>query len=281
MTHEKTHGPEHEKGGPDELPANIATNTANFDRLLSAADDTVQKALETLDNLSVSKSDPVSMSGWRITPVTNGALDILGWYRQINTADALSNATPITAGEPGYHSHMVINASVAVGLPFDVTITGMSVNETTGATTPGDTEVISVTANGYYQSTKSWIDAVVFSVAAGKSATIDVYRTTYWDRGNLDFVVDGARLEWYPSNPTWDIDIGLYQVEDDGSLTTIKRFQFASTDTPPRAGDDEPGKDKVLDLAHVIAGAGKEGLIVRADDQTNIETLYLGVNINE
>lgn len=266
---------------PFDSAMNVISDTTDYGRILSAADDTVQKALDTIDDISVSKRDPASMAGWRITPVSNGDLDILGWHRKINTADSLSNASPITAGEPGYHSHMVVDVSAAVGLPFDITITGMSVNETTGATTPGDTEVISVTANGYYQSVKSWIDTVVFSVIATKTAIIDVYRTTYWDRGNLDFVVDGARLEWYPSNPSWDIDIGLYHLADDGSLSVIKRFQFASTDAIVRAGDDQPGKDKILNLAHAIDGANKEGLIVRADDQTNIETLYLGVNINE
>lgn len=217
---------------------------------------------------------------WRITPTENNTISLLGWNIQTNTAENLTNATPITAGEPGYHSHFIIDVSGATGLPFDITVTGRSVDEATGTTTPGDTEIINVTANGYYQTTKSWIDAVIFSVIAGKSCTIDVYRNTYWDRGNENFTVHGCRMEWKPDAGSWSIRIEILSVNDDGSITVIDDVTFASTDSILRASNGKYGKYKRGDYDKYINGANKEGIIVRVD-VNNISDFYIEVKYHE
>lgn len=218
--------------------------------------------------------------GWRFAPTENAIISLIGWNIQTNIAASLTNATPVTAGEPGFHSHFIIDVSGASGLPFNITVTGRSVDESTGVTTPGDTEIINITANGYYQTTKSWIDAVVFSVSAGKSCTIDVYRNTYWDRGNQDFCITGCRFEWKPDAGAWSIRLEILKVNDNGSLIAIDDVTFASTDSILRADNTKYGKYKRGNYNTDINGAGKEGIIVRVD-VTNISDFYVEVKYHE
>lgn len=218
--------------------------------------------------------------GFRIAPTSNGQIDIIGWNIVTDTAHALSNATPLTISEPGYHSHIMIDASSVVGAPFNLTITGRSVDESTGVESPGDTEIISITADGWYQSTKSWVDAVILSVPAGKTLTIDVYRNTYWDRGNKDFTITGSRLEWTPDVATWSIQIEVLKANNDGSITIIDSTTFANTDGVPRAANGKPGKYKRGNYNTLVNGAQKEGLILRMT-QTNIESFYVEVKYDE
>lgn len=211
------------------------------------------------------------------TPDYNGTLSLLGWNRQTDAAASLTTAAPVTASIPGYHSHFVIDVSSASGLPFTVRVTGTSVDESTGTETPADTEDISVTANGYYQSVKSWVDAPQFSIVeASKSCTIDIYRVTYWDRGNKEFTITGCRMEWEPSVSSWSIQLKIEKVNEDGSIAVIVDVTFANTDTPPRAGTDDPGKYKRLDFNTFVDGIAKQGLLVSVT-QTAIKYFLLEV----
>lgn len=214
--------------------------------------------------------------GWRMSPDSNGVISLLGWYRQTDAAAALTSAAPVTPSVPGYHSHMVVDVSAAVGLPWTLRHTGTSIDEDTGAETPADTEDIAVAANGSYQSIKSWVTAPQISIVEGsKSATIDVTRATYWDRGNRNFTIGGIRLEWEPGGPVWSINAKVYHIEDDGSVDILYDRTFTNSDSPPRAGNGQPGKDKFA-LNHAVLGANKEGLIVEID-QTAIADFYLEV----
>lgn len=232
---------------------------------------------DSSDFLAVDTSQRLT---WRVAPTENDVISLIGWYIKTNTAANLSNATPITAGEAGYHSHFVMDISGAVGLPFDITITGCSINESTGVTTLGDTEVVNVTGNGNYQSVKSWIDAVVFTVIAGKSCTVDIYRTTYWDRGNKNFTVSGSRMEWKPDAGNWEIRLEILKVNNDGSITIIDDTTFTNGDAIPRAANGKYGKYKRLNYSTVINGTNKEGIIVRVD-VTNISDFYTEVKYHE
>lgn len=217
---------------------------------------------------------------YRISPTANGVIYMIGWNIVTDSAYALSNAAPLTISEAAYHSHIVIDASSVVGAPFDLTITGRSISETDATETPGDTETISITANGYYQSTKSWLDAVVLSVPAGKTMTVDVYRTTYCDNGNIDFTLTGARVEWTPDAATWDLNVDIIKVNANGSLTTVDTFTFANTDGVLRAANTKPGKYKRLDYNTSISGSTSEGLIVYVD-QTGLQDFLIGVKYDE
>ncbi len=219
--------------------------------------------------------------GWRFAPTSNGTINMLGWYIQTDVAAALASGAPVTPAVPGYHSHFVLNVSAAVGLPFTVRFTGTSIDENTGAEIPADTEDLAVTVNGYYQTVKSWVTAPSISIVEGaKSCTIDIYRITYWDRGNNNFTVVGCRLEFEPDAPTWSIQFNLYRVNDDGSMTTIDSTTFADSDTPPRAANGDVGKYKRGDYSTFVAGAVREGLVIEII-QTNIADLYVEVTYNE
>lgn len=214
---------------------------------------------------------------FRIDPTSNGEESLLGWYDTSDTSKSLSSSTPVTATMKGYHSHYVFDVSNATGLPFTVRLTGTSINESNGNTTASDTEDISVTSNGYYQSEKSWVDDVEFSIVeSSKSCTIDIYRTTYWDRGNNDFTVNGCRLEWEPDAGEWYIKVRLIHLDDSGSMSYIDNIEISDTDTIPRAENGVSGKYKRGDYNHIINGAGKEGLIIKVD-QKAIKSFLLEV----
>ncbi len=208
-------------------------------------------------------TDVKSSLSFNEAPTANGLLYLIGWYIRTDSAASLTSAGPVTMAEPAYHSHIVLDISAASGLPFTVRLTGTSINEITGATTASDTEDINVTANGFHQSVKSWVDAVQISIVEGsKSCTIDVNRVTYWDRGNLNYTVSGARFEWTPDAVSWSIQFRVLHVEDDGSVDVLDDVTFANGDSLLRAEKDKPGKHKRGDYSHAVNGANKEGVIL-------------------
>lgn len=54
-----------------DLATNIAANTQNFNNILSASDDTVQKALNTIDSLTILKSEVSNISGYLNTQINS------------------------------------------------------------------------------------------------------------------------------------------------------------------------------------------------------------------
>lgn len=221
------------------------------------------------------------MLHFSFVPPGNGAICVLGWHTKTDSAASLTNGTPVTATVAGFNSHYVLNLTASSGEPYTITATGTSIDEATGVETGSDTEAISVTGTGWYQTTKSWVDAVVFTVPAGKTATVDVYRTSYWDRGNREYEAAGTRLEWKPDAATWSIQFQIQKVAADGSVSDIDNVTFANTDTPPRADNGQVGKYKRTDYSTAIAGDGKEGVVISIVDQTAIECIHLGFRFNK
>lgn len=199
-------------------------------------------------------------------PGGNGEIELLGFHELTDTAHALASGTPLTLAKPCYHGHVALSLSGVTGAPFNLTLTGTSVDESTGVLSPADTEVIEITGDGYVQSSKSWIDAPVASVPAGPTATVDAYRVTYWDRGNADFKVVGSRFEFTPNNPTWSAKASIRKVNNDGSVSTIYDFSTSSTSPDPkRAANGDTGKDKRGDLSTTLLGAQNEGIVASVD----------------
>jgi hypothetical protein len=217
---------------------------------------------------------------FRDTPTFNGYLKILGWYNVSDLSIALDSTTPFTATIAGYNSHYVLDISNAVGLPFTIRCEGKIVDEVTGIYT--DTfEDITITANGHYQTAKSFIDYGDFSIVeADKSCDVDLYTTTYWDRGNKDFTVTGCRLEWTPVQNNWDIDVGIYKVANNGEKVIIDKVEFHSTDTVKRAGEDLSGKYKRGDYNTFCEGSNMEGLVVEVENQQGIGSILLEVKFD-
>lgn len=216
-----------------------------------------------------------------VMPAGNGALPLQGWYTKTDTAEDLAFATPITASVAGFHSHYVINVSSSVGHPYTIVATGTSVDEASGTETGSDTENISVTGNGWYQTAKSWADAVVFTITEGESCTIDIYRTSYWDRANRNLTATGSRMEWTPDAATWSIQLLIQKVSNDGSVSTIDDVTFANTDTPPRADNGEIGKYKRTNYDTAIEGSANEGIIISIVDQVAIESISVDFRYNK
>lgn len=214
-------------------------------------------------------------------PPGNGALACTGWHTKTDSAQSLTNATPVTASVAGFHSHYVISVSASVGHPYTIVATGTSVDEATGAETGSDTENISVTGNGWYQTTKSWVDAVQFTITLGETCTIDVYRTSYWDRGNRDFTLTGVRMEFKPDAATWSIQFRVQKVAADGSVSDIDNVTFASTDPTPRAANGEVGKYKRTNYNTAIEGSDSEGIIVSIVNQVAMESIFVEMRYNK
>lgn len=216
-----------------------------------------------------------------VMPAGNGSLPLLGWYKQTDSAESLTFATPVTASVPGYHSHFVIDVSSSVGHPYTIVVTGTSIDEATGAETGSDTENISVIGNGHYQTVKSWADAVQFTITEGESCTIDIYRTSYWDRANRNLTATGVRMEWTPEAATWSIQLRIQKVANDGSVSDIDNVTFANTDSPPRADNGGVGKYKRTDYDTDIEGSANEGIIISIVDQVAIESFSVDFRYNK
>ena len=210
---------------------------------------------------------------WAMTPTYNGEINWLGWYEQLNTNQSLNSSNPRTSTRAGYGSHFATNVTNANGLPFNITVTGHSIDEATGTITSNDTEVINITANGYYQTDKAWVGTVTLSVASGKSCTITLYRTTYWTYNNQDFNLSNIRIEFMPSSATWKLETIIYKVENSGDLTQLFNKNLQSSDTYPLASENISGKYE-QELSSIISGSQNEGIIVVVD-QTSLYNFNL------
>lgn len=217
----------------------------------------------------------------RITPTANGIQEVIGWYELTDSAVALTSAAPVTPSVPGYVGRYVIDVSSSVGLPFTIRLTGTSANTITGVEVPADTEDIAVSAGGYYQSAKVWVDAPSISIVeASKSCTLDIYRVAHWRQGDSAFKVEGIGVEWVPDSGAWSLNLEYIKVNTDGSKTTIESFTFASTDTPPRAENGIAGRYIKQDYTIVIDGAQEQGLYIQADT-IGIAHFYTEVRYDE
>lgn len=266
-----------------DIPGLTAETTVDNADLVMLYDDSFAALRKmTVANLlaTVVPNSSMTSIGWAETPTFNDVHNLAGWNEITDTAQALSSAVPFTMSTAGYHSHVVLDISAAVGLPFTVRVTGRSIDEDDGTTTPSDTEDIAVTANGYYQTTKSWIDAVSISIVEGsKSCIVDAYRTSYWNRGSEDFHISGSRMEWTPGQNTWNIQMQLLHVENNGSIDVLDDITFASTDAIPRAAKKVQGKYTRNDYNADILGNNKEGIVVIVD-QTGIRDFSLEIKYN-
>ena len=214
---------------------------------------------------------------WTQSPTHNDPIPILGWYLHIDNLVSLSSSTPINTSEKGYNSHFAVSVSNSVGIPFTIRITGISVDVVTNVITPDDTEDLSITANGFYQTTKAWIDDVQLSILEGsKSCTLDIYRVNYWNKGTHNFNITGCRLEWEPDGAAWYIQILLYKINNDGEKIIIDETKISSTDELQRGKQYKYSRYKRGDYNIHINGLESEGIVVGLD-QFNIRTFSLEV----
>lgn len=201
-------------------------------------------------------------------PTFNGEINLLGWYKKTNIETiSLNSGSPITSSKNGFHSHFIMDVQSVTGAPFTVTVSGTTVNESTGVYS-SDSEDITVSGIAYYQTTKSFIDAPEFSIVEGsKLCDMDLYSSTYWDYSNTDFRVIGCRFEWTPDQNNWDFALSIYHIYNDGSYELIDDITFASTDIYLRAGNAETGKYKRSDYDTLVRGSEMEGIVLVFDQR--------------
>ena len=202
------------------------------------------------------------------SPTSNTLLNLIGWYRLVDSAASFTSATPVTPSIPGYGSQYVLDVSSAVGLPFTVRFTGTSVEVGTNNETTGDTEDLSITSDGYYKTTKTWVTAPSVSIVeASKSFSADVYRVSSWNNSGHNFTIDGVLLEWVPDVTSWFVKPLVYKISSNGEKIIIDDTKLANTDTPPRTTRDEPGKYSRYDYASFIDSENGEGIILEFDQR--------------
>lgn len=220
--------------------------------------------------------DLINTLTWAGHPTYDGDIYILGWHEKVdntppNSPDDpfnLSSGEMVMSPKKAFHTHIVPNILTISGtLPFTLTISGTVVDEAAG-THSQQFENITVTGTGYYQSAKSFVDEPQFRIVeSSKGCTFDIYRSTYWDAANQNFIVRGCRLEWTPDQPNWLMDIHIYYHYADGSLHLIDEIHFDENDTYIRADDGESGKYKRTDYYYPIHGADSEGIIITMDQR--------------
>lgn len=207
------------------------------------------------------------------TNPTAGTYSVLGHYDQIVAGQAIPQGSPYVSADEMCNAEMALNLTV-VSAPLTLRIDGDSVNETTGAITPGDFATIPVTDTGWHRFPKKWIDKPSVSVVeVGESVTAAIYRHRYWDGGNEDFRLLSFRWEFTPNAAAWTFAFTISRLNTDGSLELLETKSFAQTDSPVWAVNGEVGTFKLGGLTYDVLGSGAEGLVVELS-ATNIRYLY-------
>lgn len=210
-------------------------------------------------------------------PTANGIINLVGGYEQTDAAAVVTSAAPYTSAHPYFNSRLYADITAITGEPFTLRITGTSVSQVDASLTPADTEDINVTGIGKYASTKYWITAPQVSIVeASKSATMDLSKAFAYALGGKKLTVKGLILLWTPDGTTWDLEVRMVRVANDGTLSDVFNVVLHSTDTPPWAANLELGRYKLSSLSEVVDGTAGEGVYLYADQQ-KIADLLVGI----
>jgi len=207
----------------------------------------------------------------------DGTIAIVGHRSQVDGSTLLNSGGTLTTAAPLYNSEAIFNVTAGSGFPFTYRITGTSVDETAGTTTPGDTEDIVVAATGWFKSSKKWLDDPdITIVEGGKTSTLEVWKARYWDANNQDFLVKGVRLEYVPKSAGWSITVSINHLQADGQEVVLWTVTKTSGDSPVWAEPGEKGTSKSTAIDHLVLGAGSEGIYVVLST-VKIQQVYLDV----
>jgi hypothetical protein len=146
--------------------------------------------------------------------VTATQVNLTGELRTVSAGETGDFATDFAVSNN--HIALLINTITGTG---DITITGTSIDETTGVPTAVDTEVISVdaTVDQYWQTTKKWWEVTNIDIPAGISAiNYDVVVVGYTDINNQNFELLAYRLDMVAQGNDPDIRFRIIKVQDDG-----------------------------------------------------------------
>ncbi len=210
-------------------------------------------------------------------PTANGIISLVGDYEITDTDAVVTSAAPYTSGHPYYNSRLYVDVKAVTGEPFNLRVTGTSVSQIDGSTTPADTEDIYVTGTGNYSTTKYWVTAPQLSIVeASKSATVDLAKAHIYSLGGKKLTVQGVELLWTPDGAIWNIQLRIAKVSNLGVITDIVNKTLYSTDSPPFAANLEEGRYRLSQLDTLVDGSAGEGVFIYIDQQ-KIQDVFIGI----
>lgn len=241
---------------------------------LTYKENQVQRKLENAD---------IAPLAWNTHNLPNGDVFSVGIYESdVMTAEQVTSAIiPTVLAAVTLNRHIVFEVTT-VTTAGSITLAGDVVNESTGAIAT-DTEVIAIAATGFYQSAKKFIGDTTVTGVTTTDIITDIHTTSYYDAQNNDFGISSVRFSFTPSGPAWAIDLEVSRVNSDGSRTNLTPlFNFASTDTEPRAYSGSQGHAKVS-ISEAVMGADSEGLVIcilgiSAISEANVITMLTGLD---
>jgi len=172
-----------------------------------------------------------------LTGVVDDVVPLTGSLRLEDTG-----ATGSVASEwalSNQHFWMNVNSITGSGT---VTISGSSLSESTAVVVEGDTETMTVSTTGGYQSDKKWWEIGNIDIPVGISAiNYDYGEVGYVDLGNRDFAILGYRCEAVSAADNADFNLIIQKVKDNGSkkaeIVTLEDIGI----------DSEGGGDEISD----------------------------------
>jgi len=229
-----------------------------------------------------SRATEYTVLTWSSSDLANLAVDMFGTeYKDDSTGVSISSGSPDTF--TAYNSHVVFTVT-AVTTTGTVTVSGQRVLEDENALTNW-TENINIATTGYYQ-TSAKFSGTCTNSTTNANITTDVSLASYYDLQNQDFKVSNVRMSWKPSNPSWDVGLEIFILDNDGLTNGLLNgsFDFDNGDTIPRAAKGVLGHAKQNIDSRLILGSENEGIIVKitgAGDATpsNIKAFDLTIGL--
>jgi hypothetical protein len=228
--------------------------------------------------------DPMEVLNYTLplSGVTANTVDLTGTLREVAAGVSADVATDWSLNNN--HFYMYVNSFTDSG---DVTITGVSLSESTGLPVLADTEVITIDADTtYYQSNKKWWEITNIQVIGGISAiNYDYGVVGYPDLGNRNFRIIGYRCEALASGINADFSIVIKKFKDEGdkkmSIIDLESIGVDSNAVGNVIIDNirTGGDDRSLDPASTVFANGEQLTFKQLDFSdyfTNDENVVLG-----
>lgn len=266
---------------------NVRPNSPNVGHRIGVA--TIDSTAGQIVVASHPADDPMEVMNYTLplSGVTANVVELTGTFREVAAGVTGDIATDWSVNNN--HFYMYVNSLTGSG---DVTITGVSINESTGVPIGADTEVIVVDASGtYYQSNKKWWEITNIQAIGDISAIDYDYGVIgYPDLGNRNFRLIGYRCEALASGINADFTIIIQKFQDDGDKKmTIIDLESIGVDSNA-AGDiiidnlRVGGDDRSLDPASTVFDNGEQIVFKQLDFSdyfTSNENIVLGRSGNE
>ena len=207
------------------------------------------------------KAVEYSVLTWPSADLANKTVQMFGTEHILDEAGVAINSGA-TDTFTAYNSHIVLDVTTFT-TTGTVSVGGQRVFEDTGNLSNW-VENITVDNTGCYQTSAKFLGACS-NYTADADIVANVFRTSYFDFQNRDFIVSNVRMGWKPSSPTWNVQAEVYLIDNNGLTNPLVNgnLDFASSDTPVRAANGVIGHAKANVNSRLILGSQNEGIVVR------------------